>query len=85
MPLEIKGVAYFTGAEVASALGVSRVTLWRWRQEGKIPPGHRLRGRQVIFTSDEAQTIRDFAVRIEPIGGTQSDQLVLFGSNPKRT
>jgi predicted DNA-binding transcriptional regulator AlpA len=64
--------------EVAESIGVSRVTLWRWRSDGKIPQGHRLRGRQVIFTRGEAEAIRDFALRVEPIAGEPAEQLPLF-------
>jgi excisionase family DNA binding protein len=78
MPRTIDGVEYFAAAEVVEALGVSRVTLWRWRHEGKIPPGHRLRGRQVVFTKSEVDAIRDFALRIEPIRPEAAEQLPLF-------
>ena len=65
-------------AEVAESIGVSRVTLWRWRSEGKIPQGHRLRGQKVIFTKGEVEAIRIFALRVEPIAGELAEQLPLF-------
>ncbi len=78
MPLRIEGVEYFVMTEVAKSIGVSRVTLWRWRSDGKIPQGHRLRGQKVIFTRSEAEAIREFALRVEPIVGEPVDQLPLF-------
>lgn len=84
MPLEVEGMTYFTSAEVARVVGVSRQTLWRWRQEGKIPAGRRYRDRQVLFTEKEMEAIRQYAHRIEPLsnGLASSGQLGLF---PKGT
>lgn len=62
----INDVEYLTVTEVARAAGVTRQTLWRWRQDGSIPRGVRYRGRQLLFTLAELQAIRDFAQRIEP-------------------
>ena len=80
MPLEVEGVTYFTSAEVARVVGVSRQTLWRWRQEGKIPAGRRYRDRQVLFTQTELDLIRHYAHRIEPLsnGASLDGQLGLF-------
>jgi excisionase family DNA binding protein len=78
MPLQIGGVEYYWANEVADLLGVSRVTLWRWRHDNKIPQGHRLRGKQLIFTKAEFEAIRGFALRVEPILGEALDQLALF-------
>jgi predicted DNA-binding transcriptional regulator AlpA len=78
MPLHIEGVEYFPMTEVAESIGVSRVTLWRWRSEGKIPQGHRWRGQKVIFTRAEVDAIRLFALRVEPISGEAAEQLPLF-------
>lgn len=78
MPLEIDGAQFLTQAEVLDLCGITRQTLWRWRQEGKIPSGHRLRGRTVVFSSDEVQAIRDYALRIEPIDTSEAAQMALF-------
>ena len=78
MPIQIDNVTYYSSTEVIGALNVSRQTLWRWRNEGKVPAGHRYRGRQIIFTSAEAEEIRQFANRIEPIDQSDANQLKLF-------
>ncbi len=68
MTIEIKGLEYHTLAETAALAGVSRQTLWRWRQEAKVPAGRRYRGRNVVYTPAEVQEIERYATRIEPIG-----------------
>jgi transcriptional regulator with XRE-family HTH domain len=78
MRFTLEGMNYFSAAEVAREVGVSRQTLWRWRQDGKIPSGRRYRDHQVVFTSDEFAAVREFAHRIEPIDATPQNQLKLF-------
>lgn len=78
MGIEIEGIAYSPVRALLEELDISRQTLWRWRREGKIPQGHRFRDRKVVFTEAEAEEIRRFANRVEPIGETQRDQLALF-------
>ena len=84
MPLLINGAEYFSAAEVAAAVSVSRVTLWRWRQSGKVPKGNKLRGRQVLFTQQEVAAIREYALNVEPIESEPRDQLSLFRRSPQR-
>jgi predicted DNA-binding transcriptional regulator AlpA len=81
MPIEIEGVRYFLAVEVAKTVGVTRQTLWRWRQGGKIPRGHRYRDRQVAFSEAEFEAIREYAHRIEPIDADSSQQLRLFNGS----
>lgn len=66
MPRKIKGVEYYSTAEVCEAADVSRQTLWRWRQEGHAPPGHRFRNGQVLFTSTELRAVLAHALKVEP-------------------
>lgn len=78
MPLQIRGLTYFTASDVAARLEVSRQTLWRWRQDGKIPLGHRFRNRHVVFTPAELNEIERFANRIDPIDPPDNLQRDLF-------
>ena len=68
MSLQVNDTTYFSVTEILPELSVTRQTLWRWRQEGKIPAGHRYRDRQVLFTANEVEEIKQFAHRLEPIG-----------------
>jgi predicted DNA-binding transcriptional regulator AlpA len=79
MPVQVGSAKYYTNNELSDELGVSRQTLWRWREKGRIPPGVRSRNRQVLFTEAEVAIIREYATKLEPIefGGTR--QLGLFG------
>ena len=78
MPTIVNEVSYLTASELLDQLDITRQTLWRWRQEGKIPAGHRYRGRQVIFSEEEVEVIKEFANRIEPIEGSVGGQMNLF-------
>ena len=71
-------MVYFTASDVADQLEVSRQTLWRWRQDGKIPPGHRFRNRHVVFTPAEVREIEQYANRIDPIEPPDTLQGDLF-------
>jgi predicted site-specific integrase-resolvase len=79
MPIEIKGLTYFSLSDVAEMIDVTRQTLWRWRQDGKVPAGHKYRGRQVIYTPAELNAIEQFANRIDPIEPSDKVQRDLFG------
>jgi predicted DNA-binding transcriptional regulator AlpA len=65
MPVELNKRLYFSVNEVLGDTGVSRQTLWRWRQDGKVPLGHRFRDRQVLFDEEEFQAIRSYATHVE--------------------
>ena len=64
---------------MAQQIDVTRQTLWRWRQDGKVPPGHKYRGRHVIYTPAEFSAIEQFANRIDPIEPSDKVQRDLFG------
>ncbi len=80
MPVNINDISYLSVSELLEDLEVTRQTLWRWRQEGKIPAGHRLRDRKVVFNPVEVDEIRAFANQVEPIdpGAEARTQLNLF-------
>jgi len=65
MPVELNNRLYFSVNEVLVDTGVSRQTLWRWRQNGRVPPGHRFRDRQILFDEEEFHAIRSFATHVE--------------------
>ena len=79
MSVIIDDVRYYSASEVMRELGITRQTLWRWRQEGKVPSGHRYRNRQVLFSADDLEIVRKHANRIEPIALANSNHLELFG------
>ena len=78
MPITIQGRSYLTASDVLARIPVTRQTLWRWRQEGKIPAGYRYRGKQVLFSPEEVAVIEAYANRIEPIEPNGTRQLGLF-------
>ena len=67
MSVMVNGQEFFTATEVAEDVGVVRQTLWRWRQQGKIPAGYRYRGRQILYSENELEGIREFAHKLEPL------------------
>ena len=81
MSTKINGVTYFSAAEITQELEISRQTLWRWRQEGKIPAGHRYRSKQILFTMHEVEAIQRFANRLEPIEPPDVEQPRLFNTH----
>jgi transposase-like protein len=86
--LTIDGVLYFTASDVARATGVTRQTLWRWRRDAKIPAGQKYRDKQVVFTREELERIREYAQRLEPLQADAAtepkEQLRLFAKGGKR-
>ena len=78
MAIDIAGTSYIAANELLAELNISRQTLWRWRREGNIPVGHRFRDGKVVFTEAEADEIRQFANRVEPIDEAERNQLGLF-------
>lgn len=81
MPVLIDGTKYYSAAEIAKDLGISRSTFWRWRglSEENLPVGRRYRGgKMVLFTEEEVDAIRGFANRLEPVQRSSRDQMKLF-------
>ena len=77
-PVEIEDLQFFGVSELVEEVGVSRQTLWRWRNDGKIPAGHRYRDGRVLFTSEQVEEICRFANRLDPIEEPNRDQRKLF-------
>jgi hypothetical protein len=67
MPKEIDASEYWSAAELIRELQVSRQTLWRWRRLCKIPAGRRFRDGQILFTATEAECVRHYANKVEPV------------------
>ena len=67
MPKELESSEYWSAAELIRELHVSRQTLWRWRRLRKIPVGRRFRDGQILFTAAEADSIRHYANKVEPV------------------
>jgi len=67
VPLEVNERRYWTATEVISEVGITRQTLWRWRQDGHVPKGTRYREKTVVFTHDELEAIRSYSNRMAPI------------------
>ena len=84
MPVRISGDEYLTLNEVCRHVGISRQTLWRWRQEDKVPVGKRLRGRQLVFSHDDATKIEQHATHLEPAAPRRSNQMNLFDGHANR-
>lgn len=82
MPLELNGTIFYAQGEIADALGISRQTLWRWRQDGLIPAGRKFRGSQVVFSQGEYDAIQEYANRLEPLDADPT-QLRLFRGRPQ--
>jgi len=78
MAIEIHGQEFVTANELVAELEITRQTLWRWRTKGHIPQGHRFRDGKTIFSVSEADEVRRYANRIEPIDEGQRNQLGLF-------
>lgn len=85
MPLEIAGSEYLTTAEVCRMVSISRQTLWRWRQDARIPAGRRFRGQRLVFSPDEAEQIRRYASLLEPADAPLRSQLNLFNGDARQT
>lgn len=65
-PVEVAGTRYYSVAQVAELLGISRSSLWRWRRDELVPQGqkHRRTGK-VLFTREEFDQIRAYAEQLE--------------------
>lgn len=83
MPRKIAGITYYTATEVASEVGCSRTTLWRWLRSGLLPRGRRYRNVERLFTIEELNVIRAHSVRMETVDDIDTVQLGLFRAGKK--
>lgn len=81
---QISGISYLRTTKLLDTVDVTRQTIWRWRQDGKIPTGHLFRGRQVVFSPDEVAAIEAYGDRIDPIDSAEAAQLSLFNGNGRK-
>ena len=85
MPVRVAGSEYLTANEVCDLVGISRQTLWRWRQDEKVPLGQRLRGRQLLFSQTDVADIQRYATHLEPAEPARPGQLNLFSRQANST
>ena len=80
MSFEQDGTRFYTLTEVAKSTGVSRQTLYRWMQDGKVRPAGYVRRRdgRAFYSETELATITQFASDVEPLDSTPDNQLKLF-------
>ncbi len=78
LPVLLNEISYLTLNELADELDISRQTLWRWRREGKVPPGLRDRRNRALFGAEDAELVREFANQLEPAVPPSAGQLKLF-------
>jgi predicted DNA-binding transcriptional regulator AlpA len=74
VPIQIEAITYFSAADIRRRIKVARQTLWRWRKARKIPQGRRYRDRQVVFTKEEVEAIREYANRLVPVEQSEASQ-----------
>jgi len=77
MPTEIDGTIFYTCTDAAGACGVSRQTIWRWRQDGLIPIGRTRRSRSVVFSESELEYIRARATQLEARQSASAPEIYL--------
>ncbi len=84
MAIQLNGSEYLTANEVASLVGVSRQTLWRWQQEGGAPKGLRYRGKHLLFSQEEVGLFRARAERVTPKDGNSAREIYLDNNSSTR-
>jgi cysteine desulfurase len=77
MPTNVKGITYYTASEVAKNAGITRQTLWRWRQSGEAPSGRQQKDRRLLFTQEEANLVSGYAQRIGSFSGNSIENVYL--------
>lgn len=80
MPINRAGQTFYTLTEVCEYVKRSRTTVWRWKQEEKIPKGRRYRDKELLFTYQEMESIFAYAHRmtLDEASAELKHQLRLF-------
>ena len=84
MPTNVKGITYYTASEVAKNAGITRQTLWRWRQSGEAPSGRQQKDRRLLFTQEEVNLISGYAQRIGSFSGNSIENVYLDNASTTR-
>ena len=80
MPRSLGNQTYYTVLEVAKAVGVHLATLIRWIDAGKVPDGRRDRHNWRLFSAEQVELIKDFALSTTGPDEAADEQIPLFVS-----
>ena len=78
MPEEINGTRFVSLSELADHLDIARQTLWRWRQNGRVPQGAKFRDGRVLFNEEQVRAIQQYANQLKPLPNNDTNQGWLF-------
>ena len=84
MPFEQDRILYYSKAEASVLIGVSRQTLYRWIEDGRVqaPLYARTRDGRSFYSESEVESLRAFANGVERIKDIAANQLHLFRNAP---
>ena len=82
MPRTLGNLTYYTVHEVAKAAGVHRATLIRWIDARKVPDGRRDRHNWRLFSAEQVELIKDFALSTTGPEDAGDSQIPLFVRRP---
>jgi hypothetical protein len=84
MPTKVKGITYYTASEVAQNAGITRQTLWRWRQLGEVPSGRQQKDRRLLFTEEEVNLVSGFAESMGTFSRNSKESVYLDNASTTR-
>lgn len=84
MPIQVNGVTYFTVSEVAQQAGITRQTLWRWRQSGDVPVGRQHHDRRQLFTEQEVGLVCEHSNRVGSFMNSSKHSVYLDNASTTR-
>ena len=84
MPFEQDRIHYYSKTEPSVLIGVSRQTLYRWIEDGRVqaPLYARTRDGRLFYSESEVESLRAFANGVERIKDIAANQLHLFRNAP---